>query len=77
MGFQKYCDSQIMPLRDESCRGISPQHNSRRDIPIHEDFPYDTERLKCYELSNCKISWDSRLLTGLTRLTTEGRLIKF
>ena len=38
---------------------------------IHEDFLYDTERLKSVELSNCKISWESRLLTGLTRLTIE------
>jgi F-box-like len=40
-------------------------------ISIHEDFLYDTERLKRVELFNCKISWDSRLLTGLTRLTLE------
>jgi hypothetical protein len=38
---------------------------------IHEDFLYDTERLQCVELANCKISWDSRLLTGLTRLHLE------
>jgi hypothetical protein len=36
---------------------------------IHEDFLYDTERLQRVELFNCKISWDSRLLTGLTCLT--------
>ena len=36
---------------------------------IDEDFLYDTERLQCVELTNCKISWDSQLLTGLTRLT--------
>jgi hypothetical protein len=39
---------------------------------IHEDFLYDTERLQRVELINCKISWDSRFLTGLTRLTLEG-----
>jgi hypothetical protein len=38
---------------------------------IQEDFLYDTERLRRVELLNCKISWDSRLLTGLTRLTLE------
>ena len=38
---------------------------------IHEDFLCDTERLQHVELINCKISWDSRLLTGLTRLTIE------
>ena len=41
---------------------------------IHEDFLYDTERLQRVELFDCKISWDSRLLTGLTRLTLEGSL---
>ena len=41
---------------------------------IHEDFLYDTERLKIVELFNCRISWDSRLLTGLTRLTLENSL---
>ena len=41
---------------------------------IHEDFLYDTERLQCVELFKCKISWDSRLLTGLTRLTLEDSL---
>ena len=38
---------------------------------IDEDFLYDTERLQRVKLINCKISWDSRLLTGLTRLTLE------
>ena len=41
---------------------------------IHEDFLYDTERLQRVELLNCKIGWDSRLLTGLTRLTLEDSL---
>jgi F-box-like len=42
---------------------------------IHEDILCDTERLRCVELIKCKISWDSRLLTGLTRLTLEDSLI--
>ena len=41
---------------------------------IHDDFLYDTERLQCVELTKCKISWDSRLLTGLTRLALEVSL---
>jgi hypothetical protein len=46
----------------------------RSAYSIHEDFLYDTERLQCVELINCKISWDSRLLTGLTRLFLEESL---
>ena len=38
---------------------------------IGEDFLDDTERLQHVDLLNCKISWGSRLLTGLTRLTLE------
>ena len=38
---------------------------------IHKDFLYDTERLQRVELINCKIGWDSRLLTGLTCLILE------
>ena len=41
---------------------------------IDEDFLYDTERLRSVELINCKISWDSRLLTGLTCLTLKDSL---
>ena len=41
---------------------------------IDDDFIYDTERLQHVELTICKISWDSRLLTGLTRLTLEDSL---
>ena len=41
---------------------------------IHEDFLCDTEHLQRVELINCKICWDSRLLTGLTRLTLEDSL---
>ena len=40
--------------------------------PIYEDFLYDTERLRCVVLTNCKISWESQLLTGLTRLTLQN-----
>jgi F-box-like len=47
---------------------------SRTAFSIHEDFLYDTERLQRVELINCKISWDSRLLTGLTRLTLKNSL---
>ena len=36
---------------------------------MYEDFFHDTERLRRVELSNCRISWDSRLLTGLTCLS--------
>ena len=38
---------------------------------IPEDFLCDTERLQSVELTNCKISWDSQLLTGLTRLVLQ------
>jgi hypothetical protein len=41
---------------------------------IHEDFLYDTENLQRVELINCKISWDSRLLTGLTRLNLQNTI---
>ena len=59
---------QLHTLRIESSRF------SGRVSSIHEDFLYDTERLQHVELINCKISWDSRLLTGLTRLTLEDSL---
>ena len=41
---------------------------------ILDDFLCDTERLQHVDLINCKISWDSRLLTGLTRLTLHDSL---
>ena len=41
---------------------------------IDEDFLYDTEHLQRVELANCKISWDSWLLTGLTHLCLEDSL---
>jgi hypothetical protein len=43
-------------------------------LSLHEDLFYDTERLQRVELINCKISWDSQLLTGLTRLTLQHSL---
>ena len=41
---------------------------------IHEDFLYDTEHLQRVELINCKISWESQLLTGLTYLKLQDFL---
>ena len=41
---------------------------------IHEYFLCDAERLQCIDLANCEISWDSRLLTSLTRLTLHHSL---
>jgi hypothetical protein len=49
-------------------RSIQPNYSAKA-FAIHQDFLCDTERLKCVDLANCEISWDSRLLTGLTRLT--------
>ena len=49
---------------------------SQQVFSIHEDFLYDTERLQHVELFNCKISWDSRLLTGLTHLYLENSLME-
>ena len=43
-------------------------------FPIHEDFLYDTGRLRRVELNHCEIRWDSRLLTRLTRLTLRDSL---
>ena len=50
--------------------GCSPRFSGIA-FSIGEDFLYDTERLRCVELTDCMISWDSPLLTGLTRLTLE------
>ena len=41
---------------------------------IHEDFLHEAERLQRVELSNCNISWDSQLLTGLTYLSLQQSL---
>ena len=51
---------------------IRPSTGTAFSIP--EDFLYDTNRLQHVELTNCKISWDSPLLTGLTRLTLQASL---
>ena len=48
--------------------------SSRPALSIPDDFLYDTERLQRVELINCKISWESRLLTGLTHLTLQVSL---
>ena len=44
------------------------------EFSFDEDFLCDTERLQRVELINCKISWYSPLLTGLTRLTLQDSL---
>ena len=44
------------------------------DFSFPEDFLYNTERLQRVELSFYTISWESQLLTGLTRLTLKGSL---
>ena len=44
------------------------------DFSFPEDFLYNTERLQRVELSYCKISWETQLLTGLTRLNLERSL---
>ena len=41
---------------------------------IHEDFLLDAERLRFVDLSSCKISWNSQLLTGLTSLSLQHSL---
>ena len=51
-----------------------PRHLSGPDFTIDEDFFTDTERLRCVHLVRCKINWDSRLLTSLTRLTLHHTL---
>ena len=63
------------------CMGIrghsypyGPYGGTVSGFSIREDFLCDTERLRSVELFKCKISWDSRLLTGLTRLTLEDSL---
>ena len=49
-------------------------YSSHLAFSIHEDFLYNTNRLQRVKLINYKISWDSRLLTRLTRLTLEDSL---
>ena len=48
--------------------------SDRTGFSIPEDFFYDTGSLRHVELFNCQISWDSRLLTGLTCLILEHSL---
>ena len=48
---------------------LSFQNYLTTTFSIPEDFLYDTDLLRHAELIDCKISWDSRLLTGLTHLT--------
>ena len=65
--------SKSAPQLHTLCIGVGdPLFRSEFSIP--EDFLYDTERLQCVNLTRCKINWDSRLLTGLTRLTLENSL---
>jgi hypothetical protein len=56
------------------CIGSCSLGFSGTAFSIHEDFLYNTECLQRVELISCKISWDSRFLTGLTRLTLEDSL---
>ena len=46
----------------------------RAAFSIREDFLYDTDRLQRVKLFNCEVSWYSRFLTSLTRLTQEDSL---
>ena len=62
------------PQNHTLCIRSHSLRSAKTAFPIHDDFLYDTERLRRVELINCNISWDSRLLTGLTRLTLENSL---
>ena len=59
-------------LHTLSIGSYSPLHA----FSIRKDFLYNTEHysLQRVKLINCKISWDSCLLIGLTRLTLENSL---
>jgi hypothetical protein len=48
-----------------------------KPFSIHEDFLYDTERLRQVELIHCNIGWDSRFLTGLTSTLVEFELFDY
>ncbi|KAF8805504.1 hypothetical protein BYT27DRAFT_7339708 [Phlegmacium glaucopus] len=63
---------QLHTLRISDTKSPRSLYPIRSAFTIQDDFLCDTERLKCVELTQCKISWDSRLLTGLTRLTLHG-----
>ena len=58
------------------CIGVGgfSYYSTGTGFSIPEDFLCDTDRLRRVELTKYKISWDSRLLTGLTRLTLEDSL---
>ena len=58
------------------CIGSYPFRFVGAAFQIDESFLYDTKRLQPVELTNCKISWDSRLLTGLTSLSLEDSLME-
>ena len=49
-------------------------HATGPAFSIDDDLLYDTENLRRVELINCVINWDSRLLTGLTRLNLQVSL---
>ena len=67
-----FCDlPKSAPQLHTLCIGSCMPYFSKNLFSIDEDFLYDTERLQRVELINCMISWDSPLLTGLTRLTLE------
>ena len=53
---------------------IDSLHSGGTTFSIHEDFLCDTGRLRRVALIKCKIGWDSRFLTGLTRLTLDDSL---
>ena len=65
---------QLQSLYIGSSLDFSHDFSAGTAFSIHEDFLCDTERLQSVQLTNCKISWDSRLLTGLTCLTLEDSL---
>jgi hypothetical protein len=63
-----------LPKSAPQLHTLSFQNYSPTAFSIPEDSLYDTDRLRRVKLINCKISWDSRLLTGLTRLTLKESL---
>ena len=73
---------QILEEIFRDCSKSAPQLHTLRisssssgnAFPIHDDFLYDTELLRHVQLIRCKISWDSRLLTDLTRLNLQDSL---
>jgi F-box-like len=63
-----------LPKSAPQLRKLCFQNYSSTTFSIPEDFFYDTDRLRRVKLINCKISWGSRLLTGLSRLTLNKSL---